>query len=247
MRYPLVFWDSGGTIFSFGKQPEDFGGSPSPVAVVEKRAFRAGMTMKMFGHIPPRDLSALIDELENSLSEDHGARYSFEMLALELYRRFNISRTEEMLILADAIAGPRYRSWLYHGVSAALSELHNAGVRMGIIANTALTGRMMRNALTGVGLAGFFETIVCSCDMGIEKPDRRIFEKALDSMNLRGISKCPVLYVGDMIEYDINGPVSCGWDAALHLTTPENPQSGASFSFRDYSELVSFIIKGSCK
>ena len=30
MKYPIVFWDSGGTIFHPRDRPEGFAGSPSP-------------------------------------------------------------------------------------------------------------------------------------------------------------------------------------------------------------------------
>jgi phosphoglycolate phosphatase-like HAD superfamily hydrolase len=84
-------------------------------------------------------------------------RYSFETLAAGLYQRIGLpAQLPEELLLADAIAGPRYRSWLFDGVAEALDALSAAGVRMGIIADTVWTSRMLRRALAGVGLAGRF-------------------------------------------------------------------------------------------
>lgn len=245
MKYPFIFWDSGGTIFNLVKKPEELAGFPSPENISEKASFRAGLTMKMFGHMPPPDLPLIIEKLHNYLSLRYAERYSMEMLAAMLYKHLKIRNTEEILLLADALAGPRYRSWLYEGVDKALSVLHKSGVRMGLIANTTLTGRMMRNVLIEVGLADFFESVICSCDLGIEKPDCRIFKTALASMTSSLSSKHPILYVGDSIKTDINGAVACGWDAALHLTSSENPQSKACLAFRDYNELISFVFEKS--
>ena len=90
MRYPIVFWDSGGTIFHSADRPEGFAGSPSPGDVRKNRAFRADSALEMFGHIPPPDLLRVIDELETDLRSRHRARYSLEVLAEGLYDQLGI-------------------------------------------------------------------------------------------------------------------------------------------------------------
>ena len=243
MRYPIVFWDSGGTIFHSSDRPDGFAGCPSPGDIRKNRAFRAGHALEMFGHTPPPDLPRVIDDLEAGLRPRHGARYSLEALAEGLYDQLGIAqRREEALLLADALGGPRYRAWLWDGVADALAALHRAGILMGVIADTNLTGRMMRRALAGVGLADFFGPVVCSCDFGVQKPDRRIFETALAVLAPSAASSGPVLYVGDNLTKDIDGAAAYGWDAALHLTTPANPQSKAVLTFRDYRDLVRLVL-----
>ena len=57
------------------------------------------------------------------------------------------------------------------------------------------------------GLKGYFNFVVFSQDHGIEKPDRRIFEIALER------SACnpdELLYIGDSLETDIKGAKDCG-------------------------------------
>ena len=241
MRYPTVFWDSGGTIFHSSNRPEGFTGDPSPGDIRENRAFRTAHALEMFGHTPPPDLPRVIDQLEADLRTRHGARYSLEILAEGLHDQLGITRRrEESLLLADALGGPRYRAWLWDGVADALAELHRAGVRMGVIADTHLTGRMMRNAMTGVGLADFFGPIICSCDLGVQKPDPRIFAAALAA--LAPPASEPVLYVGDNPVKDIGGATSFGWDAALHPTTPTDSRGKAVLSFSDYADLVRLIL-----
>lgn len=243
MKYPTVFWDSGGTIFHSADRPEGFADAPSPGEVRENRAFRTAHALEMFGHAPPPDLSRVIDALEADLRTRHGARYSLETLAEGLHAQLGIiQRKEESLLLADALGGPRYRTWLWDGVADALAELHRAGVRMGVIADTHLSGRMMRNAMTGVGLADFFGPIICSCDLGVQKPDPRIFAAALAALAPPAPSDGPVLYVGDNPVKDIDGATSFGWDAALHPTAPIDSRGKAVLSFGNYDDLVRLIL-----
>lgn len=242
MKYPVIFWDSGGTIFQSGGPLETAsGGSPSPQAVRAGRSARSALVLEMFGHPVPPDWSRLIDETATLLSAREEKRYNFEGLARGLYERMGLDQVEETLLLADALAGPRYRDWLCEGVATSIARFHEAGVRQGVLANTALTGRMMRGALAGVGLADYFDLVICSCDLGVAKPDRAIFEAARAALPASAAGLGPVLYVGDNVAKDIDGAVAFGWDAALHLTGDSCPDTRAVLTFRDYADLVRFV------
>jgi len=243
MKYPIVFWDSGGTIFHSGKRPEGFGSSPSPAVVRINRTFRTGLALQMFGYAVPADLEAVIDRLEQELRLRHKLHFSIEVLAESVFAHLGIDhRKEEALFLADALCGPRYRAWVWEGVAEALETLHRAGVQMGVIADTHLTGRLMRRVLAGVGLAGFFGPIICSCDLGIQKPDGRVFERALRALGMDHSEHPAILYVGDNVGKDILGATAFGWDAALHITSGGRRSDMAALSFEDYGSLVSFIL-----
>ena len=111
-----------------------------------------------------------------------------------------------------------------------------------MLADTELTGRMMRGALKGVGLVDFFDPICCSCDHGVLKPDARTFASALSQLVPEPAGDEPVLYVGDNIVKDIDGATAFGWDGAHHLTTAADKQSKAVLSFRDYADLVRLVL-----
>ena len=91
---------------------------------------------------------------------------------------------------------------------------------MGAIADTDLTGRMMRNALIGVGVEGFFGPILCFCNHGIQKPDAGTFAHTLSKRQPPAAGDERILYVGDNVVRDIDGATAFGWDAAHHLTGP---------------------------
>lgn len=240
-RYPVVFWDSGGTIFHFRDRPGGFA-DPSPAEVQAGRAARAAKALEMLGHRPPVDLPTVLGGLETELRARHALRYSFETLAAGLYRRMGLpAQLPEELLLADALAGPRYRSWLFDGVADALDALSGASVRMGLIADTVWTARMMRRALTGVGLAGHFGPVICSCDLGVSKPDARIFAAAASALRPAETEGRPILYVGDHLEKDVLGAAAAGWDAAYHVTTSGGSGGRAMLDFIDYRELVQLV------
>lgn len=247
MRYSVVFWDIDGTILHGEDPPEGFTSCPSLTEIEHGGAERAAQMVRLLGHAPPRELAQMVRELETELRAEHGACFSLEILTASLYERLGIAaRREESLLLADVLWGVRYREWVWPGCAEALETLHGAGVRMGVITNNAATGRMMRTALAGVGLHSFFGPVICSCDVGRQKPDPRIFNAALAALAppvTMAVHDGAVLYVGDNPVADVQGAIAAGWDAALHLTGPETPPAGQEvLAFRDYQELVRLIL-----
>ena len=89
----------------------------------------------------------------------------------------------------------------------------------------------------------FFGPILCSCDHGILKPDARTFAHALALLQPAPAADERVLYVGDNVAKDVDGATAFGWDAAHHLTDPEDVSSQAVLSFRDYADLVRLVLE----
>jgi 8-oxo-dGTP diphosphatase/putative hydrolase of the HAD superfamily len=93
----------------------------------------------------------------------------------------------------------------YPGAWPLLAALADRGLRIGVIANQS-TGTQDR--LTGQGLWSFLSCCISSAEVGISKPDPRIFELA------EAQAQCPaqgILMVGDRIDNDIR-PANCrGW------------------------------------
>jgi 2-haloalkanoic acid dehalogenase type II len=89
-------------------------------------------------------------------------------------------------------------------VLGTLAELRARGVRMAVISNFVDTlGALCESH----GLAPFFETIVCSVEVGAMKPDPRIF--ALTARRL-GVDAKDVWYVGDNYWADVLGARAAG-------------------------------------
>lgn len=101
--------------------------------------------------------------------------------------------------------------WSGHdaGTPAALARLREAGFRMGVVSNS--DGRA-EEALAAAGLRTYFEVVVDSQLVGVEKPDPRIFHLALASM---GVAAADAMYVGDIYEVDVVGARRAGMSVVL--------------------------------
>jgi putative hydrolase of the HAD superfamily len=69
-----------------------------------------------------------------------------------------------------------------------------------------------RGELHKVGLLGYFDPIIVSGDHGYRKPDRRLFEFALDGM---GVAPQHTLFVGNDMHRDIYGARGAGLRTVL--------------------------------
>jgi HAD superfamily hydrolase (TIGR01549 family) len=86
-------------------------------------------------------------------------------------------------------------------------ELGTEGVRVAVVSNSE--GRL-RELLEEIGIADAFAAIVDSGRLGIEKPDRRIFDHVL--AELGGTAEHAV-HVGDSWPTDVAGALAAGWRA----------------------------------
>jgi HAD superfamily hydrolase (TIGR01509 family) len=102
------------------------------------------------------------------------------------------------------------------GTPQALRRLRSAGLRLGVVSNS--DGRV-EEALTAAGLIGYFDIVIDSGRLGIEKPNPAIFRAALDAL---GIDAGEAVYVGDLYEVDVIGAQAAGIHAVL-LTTGNPP------------------------
>lgn len=90
------------------------------------------------------------------------------------------------------------------GAAETLSALRRRGYRLGVVSNA--DGRV-RALLEKAQVASFFECILDSAEIGLEKPDRRIFLAAAEKLGLPAES---CAYVGDIYEIDILGAQGAG-------------------------------------
>jgi putative hydrolase of the HAD superfamily len=95
-------------------------------------------------------------------------------------------------------------NWLDPTAPEVFAELKKLGYRLGVISNSdgSIAGSMKK-----FGLAHFFDCILDSQVVGIEKPDPRIFALALQQLNLPA-EKC--VYVGDNYDRDVVGARRAG-------------------------------------
>lgn len=111
---------------------------------------------------------------------------------------------------------------LMPGAMQLLERLRNGGVRIGCLSNgfKEVQYRKMHTA----GLDGKIDLTVLSDDIGVNKPDRRIFDYAMQ----RSGDTAPGhhLMIGDNPETDIGGALAAGWGAVWYH--PERAYRGVA-------------------
>ena len=121
-------------------------------------------------------------------------------------RALPAAKLEQMpLFLAEMYRGiSRRRLGLYPYAREVLDALRE---RYPLALVTDAQSAYARGELHRVGLLGYFDPIVVSGDYGYRKPDRRLFQAALDGMN---VAAGKAMYVGNDMHRDIFGAREAG-------------------------------------
>jgi putative hydrolase of the HAD superfamily len=138
-----------------------------------------------------------------------------------------------------------YRSWEplfkkikpYPHVRETLENLHTKGFKLGLLSDFP-----PERKLNYLGLADYWDTVLCSEVTGRLKPHSRPFLELAQKM---GTSPERILYVGNSVKYDIIGAKQAGMKAALirHPFLNQCRHNGkADFIFSGYRQLYTFVI-----
>jgi putative hydrolase of the HAD superfamily len=95
-------------------------------------------------------------------------------------------------------------------VLSTLGELRSDGYRMGLVSNVSLLPHLMRADLERLGIAQFLDASVFSSEVGVRKPDPRIFREALERI---GTEAEGTVFVGDRLYDDVGGAQALGMRA----------------------------------
>lgn len=159
----------------------------------------------------------------------HSPRHWADGLAAERSREaivdgiFAAVRAETGLA-QPALAAPATRYWQIFAdvavLEAGAAEIVAAlapRYRLGVISNGYRDSQRPR--LHAAGLAGYFQAVVISGEVGWAKPDPAIFRHALAQL---GVTPEESLYVGDSLSHDLRGALNAGLDFCLY-----RPRGGA--------------------
>jgi putative hydrolase of the HAD superfamily len=219
-RYDAVFWDIGGVI-------------------VELASVREGYAAFLAELADEHDLDPepAMETWKGALGEHFGAAEGTEYrTAAEGYRR----ATAAVFEAVDREAPPEsaWRPILERCMDATLRTepgavetiraLESAGVYQAVISDvdTAEAESMFAE----LGIADAFEHVTTSEAVGYKKPDRRMFETALEKAAAHGIDPSQGAMVGDRYSHDIEGASALGLstiaygeaaagEAATHVVT----------------------------
>jgi putative hydrolase of the HAD superfamily len=146
------------------------------------------------------------------------------------------------VVLAELYRGiSRRRLGLFPHVREVLDVLRK-NFRLAVVSDGQST--WARGELHKVGLSDYFDPIVISGDHGFRKPDRRLFEYALEGL---GVAAANALYVGNDMHRDIYGAREAGLTTVMFDSdqgTKEHEGCVPDFSITDHRELLAILGLG---
>lgn len=126
------------------------------------------------------------------------------------------------------------------GIVDVLDEIERRGIPAAIVCDVGFTsGEVLRRFLKDKGVLRYFRHWAFSDEVGVYKPDRRIFEHALSGLGDPEPSRCA--HIGDRRRTDVAGAMAMGMTAVrLNAVYEDDPGQGPSgdIVIGDYQELL---------
>ncbi|KAJ2852032.1 hypothetical protein IWW36_000611 [Coemansia brasiliensis] len=121
---------------------------------------------------------------------------------------------------------------MFDDVPPILKYLRLRGVKLGVISNM---DEAAERVLSHLGIRSYFDFVLKSVTVGIQKPDLRIFELALGAV---GVPACDALHIGDSKEMDYDPAVKLGMSARIVCRTQDAARLAAQHPDQYISNLL---------
>lgn len=124
----------------------------------------------------------------------------------------------------------------YPDVVSTVTALRSKGVATGIVSNW---DTRLSSLVRGLGLSHLFDVVVSSAEVGLRKPDPRIFLLACERL---GVRPDQAAHVGDHHYADVLGAQAVGMTPVLIVRHGETPLvSGGALTARSFYDLASLL------
>ncbi|MFC3017896.1 HAD family hydrolase [Virgibacillus litoralis] len=147
---------------------------------------------KWLSHVPKDKYIARFIELDNQGYVWKDTVYQ------QLVDEFNITGITWEDLLQDYISEFKNSCIPFPNLINMLEKLRNSYLTLGMITNGK--GQFQMDNMRALGIENYFETILISEWEGTKKPDPKIFNKALDKLN---VSSTEAIFIGDHPEKDV--------------------------------------------
>jgi len=196
-KFRAVLFDAAETLFTTrGTVGQIYGsiarryGSTAPVEAIQAafaRQFRGA------GPLSIEDQKGWWKDVVHRVFSEVGMVDNFDQFFDEVYERFRSS--EGWVLFPDTIE--------------ALTDLKRSGLKLGVISNF---DNRIYSVMKSLNILHFFDTVMLSSETGYCKPDREIFDAAIQAL---AVPASEVLLVGDSLRDDVEAGMRAGLHAAL--------------------------------
>lgn len=167
-------------------------------------------------------------------SGEDAARFLLQLTGVPVTDEFEAELIEHFVSIGKGVDFE-----LTNGIGDLLATLKAAGLKLGIICDVGFTPSVdLRDHLDRRGLLQFFDGWAFSDDVGVYKPDAKIFEHALEAIG--GPAPERVAHVGDLRRTDIAGALAMGMTAIRYSGVFDDPPENgpdATITVDDYADL----------
>ena len=205
-------------------------------------------TYKKLSHkfgINKKDFTKYYGKARDDVKLRLGSTASSHSRLLYFQRMFELLECNSQLLLSLDLEQTFWRNFLanaplFENLDEFLRLSKSLKIKLAII--TDLTSHIQLRKLTHFNLESFFDAVVCSEEVGADKPDQRNFELCFQKLNLQSNDK--VWMIGDNPYSDIHGGnlAKCITFQIVHgRYTVKKEVATPDFSFRHYADLISFL------
>jgi HAD superfamily hydrolase (TIGR01549 family) len=98
---------------------------------------------------------------------------------------------------------------IYHDSKDTIEKIYHMGIKIGLLSNVdSIKAKTRRPVMRKNEILHFFDTIILSDEVGYVKPQKKIFDLALNAIGIQDGSK--VIHVGDNLIADAMGAKNAG-------------------------------------
>ncbi len=120
------------------------------------------------------------------------------------------------------------------GVGQTLKQLHELGIKLGVLSDTESGEAGVRQILAQLEIEAYFDAVIASRDIGTVKPAALAFELAVQRI---GLPKSACGFVGHDID-ELQGASECGLVAIAYNYHPQAP---ADFFLDHFGQLIDLV------
>ena len=131
------------------------------------------------------------------------------------------------------------------GMAEVLETLKTKGIPMYILSNSGFTAEALTKVLDRLGIGKYFKKVWSSADYGKIKPDRGIFDMAIETAlkDNPGQQRSDIVFLGDIFETDVTGAHNAGINAIWFDHDGKDIECGFEYrKIRSASELIGMLI-----
>ena len=201
------------------------------------RLYCADFLSRYFPDVTGDEKEKMMDEMEEHVDGGYKSREEYWPEMIELWGWKDAPELE--VLVKDFNENFGKRVVMREGSVEMLKELKKRGYKLGMITNG--NSLLQNTKLDSAGIRDLFDMSVVSDDIGIWKPDKRIFEYGMDKL---GVTREQSLYVGDHPINDIQGALNAKMNVLwMNYGSFEGQATEGVEGIRECYELLE-ILKG---